>query len=137
MRSFPWVLTIMLLAGCAAGGVGEPPADDAHTDVAADTDAAPPVIVTCTGQAGDTDGATDTDTDTGADTGADTDADTGATDTDTDTDTDPSPVCGDGQITSPEACDDRYDIVPYDGCTGCQVDNGWWCYGEPSYCVVL
>ena len=89
------------------------------------------------------------DSDVGGDTdlgGGDTDVvdtDLGDTDVvdsdvvDTDSDTDAGPFCGDGRIDPGEECDDIYDFIPGDGCTGCVVDSYWYCYGEPSYCVVL
>lgn len=101
---------------------------DAADTGAADTDEAD-------ADAADTDADTDADTELGDTDVADTDSDADVVDTDSDTDV--APFCGDGRITGTEECDDVYDVIPYDGCTGCVVDNGWWCYGEPSYCVVL
>lgn len=44
--------------------------------------------------------------------------------------------CGDGAITGSEACDDGNDTAN-DGCSSnCQIEPGYACEGEPSYCVV-
>jgi cysteine-rich repeat protein len=43
-------------------------------------------------------------------------------------------VCGDGQITAAEACDDG-NAGPGDGCDAtCQIEMGYQCMGEPSLC---
>lgn len=44
------------------------------------------------------------------------------------------PVCGDGRVEAPETCDDA-NTVANDGCTMCQVDNGYECVLAPSLCV--
>jgi cysteine-rich repeat protein len=112
-----------------------------RTPLAQDTD-----VASDTGEERDTNLGSDTDQDTDrADSDSDSDLgdsdqDTDAIDTDVDTDavdTDVAPFCGDGRITGNEECDDIYDFIPWDGCTGCVVDAYWYCYGEPSYCVVL
>jgi cysteine-rich repeat protein len=44
-------------------------------------------------------------------------------------------VCGNGDVVSPEACDDG-NTTPGDGCsTSCTFEPGWGCSGEPSVCV--
>ena len=45
-------------------------------------------------------------------------------------------VCGDGALGGQEACDDGND-VDTDGCTGCVVDPGYSCAGEPSTCAPI
>lgn len=43
--------------------------------------------------------------------------------------------CGNGVIVSGETCDDG-NINSGDGCSsGCQVESGWTCIGEPSICI--
>lgn len=45
--------------------------------------------------------------------------------------------CGDGLITSTEACDDG-DAEGSDGCSAiCEVEPGWQCIGTPSVCTLL
>lgn len=45
--------------------------------------------------------------------------------------------CGDGLITSIEACDDG-DAQGSDGCSAiCEVEPGWMCSGTPSVCMLL
>lgn len=45
--------------------------------------------------------------------------------------------CGDGLITSIEACDDG-DAQGSDGCSAiCEVEPGWQCSGTPSVCMLL
>ena len=45
------------------------------------------------------------------------------------------PDCGDGIVTSPEACDDG-NMADSDGCTAnCTVETGYTCTGEPSTCT--
>jgi len=44
-------------------------------------------------------------------------------------------ACGDGRVHPPEQCDDQNED-PDDGCTGCVVDAGWICVGEPSVCAL-
>ncbi|MBN1947123.1 MAG: DUF4215 domain-containing protein [Bradymonadales bacterium] len=41
--------------------------------------------------------------------------------------------CGDGVINDGEQCDD-WNYVSGDGCSGCSIDPGYYCYGEPSVC---
>lgn len=43
------------------------------------------------------------------------------------------PDCGDGGLSGGETCDDAND-VDSDGCTSCQIDDGWICSGQPSAC---
>lgn len=46
-------------------------------------------------------------------------------------------VCGDGQITGLETCDDG-DVIPGDGCSAtCRVEAGYTCSGTPSVCVPI
>lgn len=45
-----------------------------------------------------------------------------------------SALCGNGAINASEVCDDG-NGVSGDGCSGCGVDPGWGCRGEPSVCV--
>ncbi len=45
----------------------------------------------------------------------------------------PLGLCGDGIVTPGEACDDG-NPVALDGCTGCGVDDDYYCYGAPSVC---
>lgn len=48
-----------------------------------------------------------------------------------------SPVCGDGAITSPEACDDT-NLSAGDGCSAtCTIETGYSCSGTPSVCVPI
>jgi hypothetical protein len=44
-----------------------------------------------------------------------------------------APVCGDGLVVK-EACDDNNGAAG-DGCTGCELDPGYTCTGEPSQCT--
>jgi cysteine-rich repeat protein len=46
-----------------------------------------------------------------------------------------TPTCGDGIVEASEVCDDG-NATDDDGCTGCVVDAGYDCKGEPSVCVV-
>lgn len=47
----------------------------------------------------------------------------------------PEDVCGDGEITGEEECDDG-DTDNGDGCSSsCAVESGWACEGEPSVCM--
>jgi cysteine-rich repeat protein len=44
-------------------------------------------------------------------------------------------VCGNHRVEAGEACDDG-DTSGGDGCDGsCQVQTGWICFGDPSFCV--
>ncbi|MFH1444435.1 MAG: DUF4215 domain-containing protein [Candidatus Peregrinibacteria bacterium] len=47
-----------------------------------------------------------------------------------------APSCGDGQVVSPEQCDDGNQWTD-DGCShpDCQVESGWICSGSPSQCT--
>jgi cysteine-rich repeat protein len=42
----------------------------------------------------------------------------------------------DGLVGEGEACDDDNPYVD-DGCTDCQIDDGWGCFLEPSSCYLL
>lgn len=44
--------------------------------------------------------------------------------------------CGNGIVTSNEACDDA-NSVSMDGCSNCLVDSGYACTGQPSVCSIL
>lgn len=50
-----------------------------------------------------------------------------------------SRLCGNGQIDSPETCDDGDDPTSGndagDGCNSCALESGWTCRGEPSVCT--
>jgi cysteine-rich repeat protein len=47
------------------------------------------------------------------------------------------PICGDGTITLPEACDDG-GVLDGDGCSAaCTVEPGWSCTGQPSACTTI
>jgi cysteine-rich repeat protein len=50
--------------------------------------------------------------------------------------TDTPPTCGDGHIQPPEACDDG-NTINGDGCSNCQVDLQYMCFGEPSQCFIV
>jgi len=46
-----------------------------------------------------------------------------------------APVCGDGNLDTGEECDDG-NTVNDDGCSsGCVIETGWGCTGEPSICT--
>lgn len=153
MRTPLALVVLTLIGGCKVSqddvaGPGDSAADTdvLDTDVRADSDG-DPTDTDARDSGGDTDAvdtdAVDTDATAGVDTdGVDTDAldtdpiDTDAPDTDLG-DTDAAPFCGDGRIDPGEECDDIYNYFPGDGCTGCVVDAYWYCWGEPSYCVVL
>lgn len=50
----------------------------------------------------------------------------------------PMNVCGDGKIVSPEMCDDGKPMMNGDGCSAdCQVEDGYYCTGEPSVCLPI
>jgi cysteine-rich repeat protein len=46
------------------------------------------------------------------------------------------PVCGDGILGAPEACDDGNDASD-DGCVDCAVTPGYLCNGAPSKCTLI
>lgn len=49
----------------------------------------------------------------------------------------PDDVCGDGIVTTGEACDDG-NLVADDGCSPlCAVESGWTCDQTPSVCSPL
>jgi large repetitive protein len=43
------------------------------------------------------------------------------------------PVCGNGKLEATEQCDDG-NVMIYDGCTGCLVEEGYSCIRQPSIC---